>query len=405
MFPWILLISVPFYFSIYFFRPLTGLKNQQGGNGGRGQQQQQGGQWQQEMSYNTTPNVGGNYPPSPRDRYQQQYGQQQQQQQGYGQQQQGYGQQQQGYGQQQQQQYQNQYQQPQQQNYNQPQQQPQAPPRSNASRTGSIQAPARSQEEFFHQCEVLSNNINVIQNNTAQIKDLNNRILGEVNISRAGQYKQDLDRKCEENSSLVNETRNGIKILSQAKTPSPPANVKNQQYARIVQSLKAATREFFTVEAEVKQSGRDQFARQYRIARPYANDQEIDEAIETGRDVFSQELMSSRVQDQRRQLDAVQERARALNRIQESMNELLRIVQELDAEIDKQQVFVDEVQRHVESAAVNASAGVVQLNQSVNYAASARKKQMWIFIIILIVLLVVGGVIGIYVATNKKSGN
>ncbi|KAJ3096560.1 Plasma membrane t-SNARE, secretory vesicle fusion [Phlyctochytrium planicorne] len=279
--------------------------------------------------------------------------------------------------------------------YSQPQQQSYQQPRT-TNQSEVIQHPASTSEEFFHQCELLSNNVNVIRSTTAQIKDLNSRILGEVNVSRAGQYKQDLDRKCEENSSLINETRNGIKILSQAKTPSPPANVKNQQYARIVQSLKAATREFFAVEADVKQSGRDQFARQYRIVRPYANDQEIDEAIESGRDVFSQELLSSRVQDQRRQLDAVQDRARALNRIQESMNELLRIVQELDAEIDKQQVFVEEVQRHVETAVANTSAGNLQLKKSVDYAEAARRKQKKIFVIILIILLVIGGVLGIY---------
>ncbi|KAJ3096561.1 Plasma membrane t-SNARE, secretory vesicle fusion [Phlyctochytrium planicorne] len=320
---------------------------------GEGRGQPQGTQWQQqvEMGYSALPSVGGSYPPS-------NYPPQQQQQQ-------------------------------QQPSYKQP-------PTTNA-----IQYPASTSDEFFHQCEVLNYNLNVIRNNTAQIKDLNNKILGEVNVSKAAQFKTDLDRRCEENSALINETRDGIKILSQAKTPSPSADTKNQQYAHIVKSLKAATREFFDVEAEVKQSARDQFARQYRIARPSASDQEIDAAIETGKDVFSQELMSSRVQEQRKQLDSVQERARALNKIQESMNELLRIVQELDAEIDKQQVFVDEIQRSTGAAQLNVSRGIQELSKGVDYAAAARKKQMWIFIIILTILIVIGVIIAIYVATSK----
>ncbi|KAI8854172.1 t-SNARE [Chytridium lagenaria] len=259
-----------------------------------------------------------------------------------------------------------------------------------------------AQETNFHHCDLLTNNINVINNNTDQIRQMNQRALGEVNLNVVADLKRQIDRLCEDTSTLVTDTRNSIKILALSKTPDPPASVKNQQYGRIVSKLKESTRNFFSVETEVKASGREQFARQYRIARPQASDHEIDAAIENGTsDVFSQELLSSRVADQRRQLDSVQDRARALHKIQESMTELLRIVQELDAEIDKQQVFIDEVQSHVETAAVNAEQGVRQLEQGVRLAASARKKQMWIFIIILIVLIIIGAVIAVVVVTNQ----
>ncbi|KAJ3218790.1 Plasma membrane t-SNARE, secretory vesicle fusion [Dinochytrium kinnereticum] len=303
-----------------------------------------------------------------------------------------------------------------------------APPRGSSN--VSIRVPARNRDEFFHHCDLLSNSINVILSNTDQIRSLNQRALGEVNLnlvagpplmdeamgsavdmevfinailSLSTDMKRQVDRICEDTSALVTETRNGIKVLAQSKTADPPASVKNQQYGRIVSKLKDATRTFFTVENEVKASGRDQFARQYRIARPQATDAEIDNAIDNGTsDVFTQELMSSRVADQRRQLNAVQDRAKALQKINESMQELLRIVQELDAEIDKQQVFIDEIQTHVETAAVNAEQGVRQLEQGVRLASSARKKQMWIFIIIFIVLIVIGGVVGIYIATQRQ---
>ncbi|KAJ3111215.1 Plasma membrane t-SNARE, secretory vesicle fusion [Phlyctochytrium bullatum] len=251
---------------------------------------------------------------------------------------------------------------------------------------------------------MLTNNINIIRSSTDQIRSLNQRALGEVNINLVADLKRQVDRLCEETSSLVTTTRNGLKVLSQSKTPQPPAAVKNQQYGRLAATLKDATRNFFRVENEVKVSSRDQFARQYRIARPQASDAEIDHAIESGTsDVFSQELMSSRVAEQRRQLESVQDRARALQRIQNSMAELLRIVEELDAEIDKQQVFIDEIQTHVESTAVNADQGVRQLEQGVRLAASARKKQMWIFIIVVVVLVVIGAIIGIYIGVQQAS--
>ncbi|KAJ3087790.1 Plasma membrane t-SNARE, secretory vesicle fusion [Phlyctochytrium bullatum] len=291
---------------------------------------------------------------------------------------------------------------------------PQAPPPRTASAVpvsqtqapAQINTPARTAQEFFQICDMLTNNINLIRNNTDQIRTLNQRSLGEVNINLVADMKRQVDRLCEDTSSLVTSSRSALKVLSQSKTPQPPAAVKNQQYARLAATLKDATRTFFRVENEVKVSARDQFARQYRIARPQASEAEIEHAIANGTsDVFSQELVSSRIGEQRRQLESVQDRARALQRIQNSMAELLRIVEELDAEIDKQQVFIDEIETHVESTVVNADQGVRQLEQGVRLAQGARKKQMWIFIIIVVVLVVIGGGIGIYIGVQRASNN
>ncbi|KAJ3109027.1 Plasma membrane t-SNARE, secretory vesicle fusion [Phlyctochytrium bullatum] len=282
--------------------------------------------------------------------------------------------------------------------------QAQVPPPCTTLVPAQITAPARTPDEFFQLCDMLTNNINIIRSSTDQIRSLNQRAQGEVNINLVADLKRQVDRLCEETSSLVTTTRNGLKVLSQSKTPQPPAAEKNQQYSRLATSLKDATSNFFRVEDEVKASSRYQFTRQYRIARPQASDAEIDHAFESGTsDVFRQELMSSRVAEQRRQLESVQDRARALQRIQNSMAELLRIVEELDAEINNGQVFIDEIQSHVEIADSNAGKGVRQLDKAVNSAASARNGQMWIFIIVVVVLVVIGAIIGIYIGVKQAS--
>jgi t-SNARE complex subunit (syntaxin) len=99
---------------------------------------------------------------------------------------------------------------------------------------------------------------------------------------------------------------------------------------------------FWQVQNEIKTTQKDQLKRQYKIARPAASDQEIEHAIESGRtDVFGQELLSSRVEEQRRMLGAVQDRQLALDRILKTMEELVELTQELEGLINVRKDSVD----------------------------------------------------------------
>ena len=75
--------------------------------------------------------------------------------------------------------------------------------------------------------------------------------------------------------------------------------------------------------------------REIRIARPNATPEEIERAMDsrTG-PVFAQEILSSRVQDQRRVLQEVQGRHEELRRIETSIDELVNLFQEMQLLID-----------------------------------------------------------------------
>ena len=108
---------------------------------------------------------------------------------------------------------------------------------------------------------------------------------------------------------------------------------------------------FFAAQKEVRTTNRDQIVRQYKIARPDASDQQIEQAVEEGRtDIFNSAILSSRVQDQQRILGAVQDRQRSLEKIAASMNELVQMTVELQALIEDQQGMIDLIEETVEGA-------------------------------------------------------
>ncbi|KAJ3313397.1 hypothetical protein HDU76_002657 [Blyttiomyces sp. JEL0837] len=180
-------------------------------------------------------------------------------------------------------------------------------------------------------------------------------------------------------------------------------NIRMQHYKTSVSKVNEAVKAFWQVQSEIKSSNRDQIVRQYRIARPGASDQEIQNALDSGRaDVFSQEILSSRVADQQRILGAVQDRQKQLEQITKSMEELVSLTQELQHLIDEQTYLIDETDQHVENTVQAVQSGVAQLEVANKKAASARKKKWIIFWIVLIFLIVVGAAIAIYIKTQKQ---
>lgn len=91
-----------------------------------------------------------------------------------------------------------------------------------------------------------------------------------------------------------------------------------------------STREYQSVQQAAKAQYRKQLERQFRIAKPNATREEVKEAIQSGSGgVFQQQILSSRVGDQRRMLQDVQNRQQDLEKIEQSLIELFEIMQDM----------------------------------------------------------------------------
>lgn len=229
---------------------------------------------------------------------------------------------------------------------------------------------------------------------------MNQKGLTEVNQTIVSQLRQQLDQLNDETSRLTSVARNGVKILKQSKRGDK--NTRQNQYKASVENLRQAVQSFFAAQKEVRTTNRDQIVRQYKIARPDASDQQIEQAVEEGRtDIFNSAILSSRVQDQQRILGAVQDRQRSLEKIAASMNELVQMTVELQALIEDQQGMIDLIEETVEGASNYVKTGDQELTKAVDHAKAARRKKWIVFWIIIVILVVVGAAIGIYIALNK----
>ncbi|KAI8621321.1 t-SNARE [Chytriomyces sp. MP71] len=257
-------------------------------------------------------------------------------------------------------------------------------------------------DTFYRQRDLLTQYITLIDANVEKVKRTNIAVLQEVNPNNAARLKEQLDGLTTETSEIVQVSRSGVKMLGNSRRGDK--NIRQGQYQFVLQKLQASTRNYLAVQNEIKMSKRDQIARQYRIAKPNASEEEVQEAVDSGRtDIFNQAMLSSRVADQQRILGAVQDRQRELEKVLRSMGELQEIMIEMNQLINTQQVMIDEAETYVDNTIANVESGVVQLTNANKKAASARKTKWIIFWIVLVIVIIIAAVVAYEVLQNKKN--
>jgi syntaxin 1B/2/3 len=179
-----------------------------------------------------------------------------------------------------------------------------------------------------------------------------------------------------------------VKSNAQSQQPKNLAQV-----GRVDRRLKQAIQEYQQVESTFRKKTQDQMARQYRIVRPDASEQEVRAAVEDtsqGAQVFQQALMQSDRRGQARAvLSAVQDRHAAIQKIEQQMIELAQLFQDMDTLVVQQEEQIVQIEQKGEEVVENLNKGNVELGGAVKSARAARKKK-WICL----------GIVGMYLRSS-----
>ena len=164
-------------------------------------------------------------------------------------------------------------------------------------------------------------------------------------------------------------------------------------------------------------------ARQYRITKPGASDEEVNRAIDSSKSIFleidfnllfistgngtifQQQILSSRVADQKSMLEELQNRQVELEKIAKSLPLLFELYQDMQALLNEQEVVIDDIEKNVDHTILNVQNADVQLTKGVGYAISTRKKKWILFFIVLVILIIIAIIIGVEVTKATAAAN
>ncbi|KAI1019525.1 hypothetical protein LB505_000583 [Fusarium chuoi] len=231
---------------------------------------------------------------------------------------------------------------------------------------------------ILNECRDIDRGIDTVEQNLEQLRMIQQRTLDDADSSGSSAASRQLDSLSADTMSLYRELTERVRTVKSNPEAKSPKN--NPHVTRIDRRLKAAITQYQQVESQFRKRTQDQMARQYRIVRPDASEQEIQAAVEdtTGGQVFSQAMMQSDRQGRARAaLSAVQDRHQALIKIEQQMVELAQLFQDMDTLVVQQEAAVTQIEQKGEEVVENLDKGNEEIGVAVNTARKTRKKK-WI---------------------------
>lgn len=239
-------------------------------------------------------------------------------------------------------------------------------------------AAASNPNAILNECRDIDRGIDTIERNLEQLRMLQQRTLDDADSSSSSSANQQLDSLSADTMSMYRSLTERVRTIKSNPDSRTPKN--NPQVGRVDRRLKSAIQQYQQVESQFRKRTQDQMARQYRIVRPDASEQEVRQAVEdtSNTQVFQQALMQSDRQGRARAaLSAVQDRHKALVKIEEQMVELSQLFQDMDTLVIQQEAAVMQIEQKGEEVVDNLDKGNEEMGTAVKSARAARKKK-WI---------------------------
>ncbi|KAB5584980.1 SNARE domain-containing protein [Coniochaeta sp. 2T2.1] len=260
---------------------------------------------------------------------------------------------------------------------------------------------------ILNECRDIDQGIDEIDRNLTQLRMLQDRSLNDADTSAGSATSRQLDALSSETMAMYRALTERVRQIKSSPESQQPRNTA--QVGRVDRRLKEAIRNYQQVESAFRKKTQDQMARQYRIVRPDASEQEVQAAVEDtsqGAQVFQQALMQSDRRGQARAvLSAVQDRHAAIQKIEQQMIELAQLFQDMDTLVVQQEEQVVQISQKGEEVVENLDKGNVELGGAVKSARGARKKK-WICLgICVAILVIVAIIVAVYVVVNNKNNN
>ena len=150
----------------------------------------------------------------------------------------------------------------------------------------------RDPNAILNECRDIDRGIDSIQRNLERLRFLQQRAIDDPDASQGTQTNRELDSLSSDTMTLYRSFAARIKAIKSQKESGEPRNAP--QVGLVHRKLQSAINEYQNVEKDFRHKLSAQMERQYRIVRPDASDQEVQEAIQdTSNQVFSQAVCYS----------------------------------------------------------------------------------------------------------------
>lgn len=273
---------------------------------------------------------------------------------------------------------------------------------------------AQFMKDFFEDVNAIKSGMALIRKNIRSIEETYGQSLVAVGLEQGSKSSEELERLIDATNLAGKDVRDRLKQMdvenkeleSDEKGNSLKGTaqyrIRNNMHGTLTKKFLDLMAEYQEVQTKFKNKFRERVERQYRIVKPEATQDEIDEALEGGNtQVFAKEILNQRHSQAKDALNYIENRHRDILRLEQSIKELHQLFLDMAILVDQQGELIDQIEYNVNQSAAYTKKAVENLKGANKYQKKSRKKMCCIIVILIILLFVIGGGIGLIIGLVK----
>eukprot|EP01112_Ceratiomyxa_fruticulosa_P011485 TRINITY_DN3115_c2_g1_i1.p1 TRINITY_DN3115_c2_g1~~TRINITY_DN3115_c2_g1_i1.p1 ORF type:complete len:328 (+),score=65.95 TRINITY_DN3115_c2_g1_i1:111-1094(+) len=254
--------------------------------------------------------------------------------------------------------------------------------------------------DFFQDVGSIKATMGNIRRNIKAIEEKYMSSLTAISIDQGNKVSAEIQQIIDETGRMSQEVRSrleNLKVNNEAYAKSKSATptelrIRQNMQGTLTQKFVELMQEYQEVQTDYKNKYKDRMVRQYKIVKPEASPDEIDEAIESGDSskVFVDQIMDTHLHTQAKNaLAYIQDRHRDILRLEQSIRELHQLFVDMSILVAAQGEMLDQIEYNVTQSVAYTTDGVEQLRQANTLQKKSRKKMIILVVILIIIIIVV----------------
>jgi len=255
--------------------------------------------------------------------------------------------------------------------------------------------------EFFNEVGQAKASMSLIRKNLKALQDTFDRQLNSLTSSNS----QQMDELMESTNASVSQIRTVLKKIKdetdRLDASSPQKRIRSNMHSVLLKKFLSLLTDYQSLQTQIRDKTKERLVRQAAIAKPGVTQEEVDEMLNAGGDIFSDKLMSeAKHSEAKNALKNIQEQQRDLHTLEQNIQELHQLFLEMGTAVDLATERVHKMEENVGESALHTTAAVHAVARAKAYDQQRRRKIAIVVTSILTLLLVAAIVVGILFATK-----
>jgi len=254
-------------------------------------------------------------------------------------------------------------------------------------------------KEFFEEVNSIKGGMATIKTNIHSIEESYGQTLVAINVEQGQKHSEELERYIDSTNLAAADVRNKLKEMNEANKKLKEAErgcaqgrIRINMHGSLTKKFLDLMAEYQEVQTKYKNKYRERVERQYKIVKPNATQDEIDEVLESGNSgqIFAQKILDTEKHAQAKDaLAYIENKHRDILKLEQSIKELHQLFLEVAILVEAQGELIDQIEYNVSKSVAYTKQAVQELQAAKKSQKKSRKMMCCMIVIGLIIVIII----------------